>query len=704
MSATVELIFEGVDNASDTVAGIERNLSGMVDGVSKKMLGFGESMTTMVSLPIAAGLGLAAHEAIGFETAMAGVSKVAGFTGDEMATLETEIMQLSRTIPKSQKELAGLAKAAASVGIGPESIGEFITLTSEMSVAFDIEAKKVGDSAKEIVNSFQMIDDAGAVDFARLRTFGDTVNTLAGSMATTEADIMNATQRMSGVGSLFGFSEGEIAGIAAGFTSLGEAPEVAASAFNALASRLSQATSLSDDAKAGFDNLGLSAEDMEKKFLEGNGTEAFMEFLSAVKAEGPEAGKAVGDIVGSGYANNILGAAGSLNEFEKALNGVASVVQDGGGIAMADSFEIMANTTEAQMAIAKNALTEIAITIGSEVLPVVNQLLAAIIPVAAKFADFTAANPQVVQMGVAFLGLLAAIGPIAIALAKVTTAVKILAVGFGVVGAAMKIAAVGAFTFMAPLLPLVGAILLVVAAGWALMQIFKLISAVVASIDWSGIASGLRAEIDQALAAVDQFAFELAAGFMNGANEAIAAVQGMGGQINSFLSGLASQASAWGSSLMSSFGAGLAAGANAALAPLRNLAAQARALMPGSDAETGPLSDITQTGPGLVNAFADGIRKSSGGLMAEMDRLSQGARDHLQGGGGDDSLTQLSRAQVSGGGNQSGGGGVTINYAPTINGDDDGNLAVILREHSREIADMVRREFSRSDSLRYNSN
>lgn len=743
MGATVELVFEGVDNATRTLEDIQSTIKEMSGGISKQFGELGGIMTAGITTPIVAGLGLSVKQAIGFESAMADIAKVSGYSGEELADLGNEIQTMSRTIPKSQNELAGLAGKAARLGIARESIGEFVQLASEMSVAFDIESSKVGDSAKQIANSFQMVDDAGAVDFARMRQFGDTVNTLAGNMATTEAQVLDSTQRMAGIASVYGFSENQVAALGAGFTALGEPAEVASRAFNSTASNLAQATSLSSDAQKGFKALGISAEDMEKRFLAGEGTEAYMDFLQAVRDTGPEAGKAVSDIVGSGFTPQILKAAGGLDEFHKALKLVGEV-EGGGGVAMADSFEIMAQTTASQMQLAKNALTEFHIEIGSAVLPAINQLLEGLSPVIQKMAEFARANPEITQTAIAIAAVAATLGPLLIVIAKVITAIQVIIKIFALIKIAAATAAVGLSGFAVAALPLVATMAAVVAAGLALGFVFRWLWDTLTAIDWAAVGAGIRGMIEGAVAAADQMAFEIAASLMgmvgevasvwgqitsgaaaawsqvsgfvaNAFADGAAAVSGfvsevearfaaIPGRVAAFMSQVAASldisaiARAAGASLASSFGAGITSRIGAALSAAQNMASQVRALLPGSDAKMGPLSTLSATGPGLIDTFSEGLRRAAPNAFSETENLAGGVRDRLS--------PELSQATRPGtgpgtGGGTGGGAAVTINYAPNFTGQEsDEDLAGLLREHSREIAKMVKRELDRMDSMR----
>ena len=78
--------------------------------VSKTVSSIGKGLTASLTAPIAAGFAAASKASIEFESAMAGVRKTTNLTDAEFATLTKGIMNMSRELPASQVEIAGVAK------------------------------------------------------------------------------------------------------------------------------------------------------------------------------------------------------------------------------------------------------------------------------------------------------------------------------------------------------------------------------------------------------------------------------------------------------------------------------------------------------------------------------------------------------------------------------------------------------------------
>ncbi len=70
---------------------------------------------------------------------------------------------------------------------------------------------------------------------------------------------------------------------------------------------------------------------------------------------------------------------------------------------------------------------------------------------------------------------------------------------------------------------------------------------------------------------------------------------------------LVSDATQFGKDLVSNFASGIRDRISEAVAAASDLASEVRDRLPSSPAQTGPLSDLDETGPGLVDTFANGI-------------------------------------------------------------------------------------------------
>ncbi|MBP0021028.1 MAG: phage tail tape measure protein [Cyanobacteria bacterium SBLK] len=479
MSNALEILVKVIDQATGPLKGIKDGLDGLqgsdvgkgMQKIGSQMMKAGGMMTAGVTMPLLAMGGVAAKAAIDFESSMSEVSKATNLEGAPLQAIGDNLLKMSR-IPgmPAVSELAEMGAAGGRLGVASDSLEDFIGLTARMSTAFDISAEAAGQSAAEISANYKMMDPSGQIDFGRLETYGNVVNNLADNMATTEANVINFTKRVSGIATTYGVAESEAAALGAAFTSLGIAPEKAATAFNSTAGSLAMATELGGKAQEGFKALGIDAAAMQQAFEQGNGTDAYMDFLKTVSQAGPEAGAALTKIFGKGFSDEILQAAGGIEQFESAFNRASEAVA-GGGATMQSSFDIAAKTTASQLQALQNGFQEIAIRVGSAMLPAINDLVDGIMPLVSGFADFAAAHPGIVQVGVAIAGVVAAIGPLIVGVGAVVGAIGTMVTAFSAGGALAAVGPAIAAAFaglggiiMAAIAPIGGVLLSVFAA------------------------------------------------------------------------------------------------------------------------------------------------------------------------------------------------------------------------------------------------
>jgi phage-related minor tail protein len=89
---------------------------------------------------------------------------------------------------------------------------------------------------------------------------------------------------------------------------------------------------------------------------------------------------------------------------------------------------------------------------------------------------------------------------------------------------------------------------------------------------------------------------------------------------------LIADATQFGKDLVSNFADGIRDRISEAVDAASDLASAVRDRLPGSPAETGPLSDLGETGPGLVNTFAAGIDNNVGTIKRSSEGLAEDAQ------------------------------------------------------------------------------
>lgn len=341
----------------------------------------------------AGGLAFATREAMKFETAMAGVKKVADGTDEQYAQLSDELKKMGAELGISAAEMAELAAAGGQLGIPIEKLSEFTAIASKMSVAFGMTAEEAGNAAATIANVFQL-------PIGEVEKLGDAINILGNNTAAREKDIVAAMARIGGTAKQFGLVADEAAALADAFIALGKPPEVAATAINAMLQKLQTAQSQGKDFQAALEGIGTSADEMAAN-IAANPQQALTDFLHKLEGLDKQSrALTLSQLFGTEYSDDIALLVGSLGEYEEALGLVADKGQVVG--AMQKEVANAMSTSEAQIAKAKQEIINVAIEVGEKLLPLVSLLASTAGSVASAIGAITEEFPALTQLAALF--------------------------------------------------------------------------------------------------------------------------------------------------------------------------------------------------------------------------------------------------------------------------------------------------------------
>lgn len=385
------LSHEELARAAQLQEGKVRELEASLKGVKPSISEIASEVQGLVGK--AGGLAFAAKEAMKFETAMAGVKKVAEGTDEQYAKLSDELKKMSAELGISAAEMADLAAAGGQLGIPIEKLSEFTAIASKMSVAFGMTAEEAGNAAATIANVFQL-------PIGEVEKLGDAINVLGNNTAAREKDIVAAMARIGGTAKQFGLVADEAAALADAFIALGKPPEVAATAINAMLQKLQTAQSQGKDFQAALEGIGTSADEMAANIAT-NPQQALTDFLHKLEGLDKQSrALTLSQLFGTEYSDDIALLVGSLGEYEKALGLVADKGQVVG--AMQKEVANAMSTSEAQIAKAKQEIINVAIEVGEKLLPLVSLLASTTGSVASAIGAITEEFPVLTQLAALF--------------------------------------------------------------------------------------------------------------------------------------------------------------------------------------------------------------------------------------------------------------------------------------------------------------
>jgi TP901 family phage tail tape measure protein len=423
---------------------IEGQLSSF-SGLSKTV---GLGLTAAFTAPLV-GLGFAASKAsMDFETAFAGVRKTVSGTPAELQHINDAFREMAKTTPASAVELAKIGEMAGQLGVKKESITAFTKTIVDISTATNLTADEAGSAFARLANVLKMPQD----QFSNL---GSAVVALGNFGASTEQEMLSMAQRISAAGATANMTAPQILGIANALSSVGIEAEAGGTAVSRVINKIGTDVHTGGGHLQTFAKIaGLSAQEFQKAWRDDAGM-AFSKFMQGL-ANARERG-----------GDELLGLMEELGFKEVRLRNAFMAAANAGTL-MADSIalgtkafnentevtraaEERYKTAANQLKVLYNNLTDVAITLGDALVPMLTSAIGALKPViegvselAKGFKDLPALAQYTI---VGFAGLLAAMGPLILAAGSVAfglTQIIALGTAFPALGAA----ATGAFTAM----------------------------------------------------------------------------------------------------------------------------------------------------------------------------------------------------------------------------------------------------------------
>jgi len=343
-----------------------------------------------------AGIGYMVKQAIDFESAMADVSKVLSGTDEEIQSLSAQLKGMAENSTLSAVELAKIAEEGAKLGVPIERIGQFTDLAQKMAVAFDLSAEASGQSIAKLTNVLDLSID-------QVETLGDSINQLGNNTAATEAQLVDSLVRIGGTSKQFGLAAEEAAALSAALIAMGYPAETASRSINVMLSKLQTANVQSNQFQDGLAGIGVSAEQMAAD-IQANPQQALNKFLETLRHMDTQArAEAITQMFGQEHQAKIAALVNNLDQYNEAL-GLSTDKAAAAG-AMQAEFEKRMATSEAQLDKLLNTLNNIAINVGTALLPPLNEMVDVLGDGAKAIADFTEANPGIVELGTLLGGI-----------------------------------------------------------------------------------------------------------------------------------------------------------------------------------------------------------------------------------------------------------------------------------------------------------
>ncbi|AWM87379.1 phage tail tape measure protein [Microvirga sp. 17 mud 1-3] len=349
-------------------------------------------MVDAVAIGAAAAAPIAA--AVKFENAMLGVAKQLNGARDSSGKLtktyfdmQAAIQKLGRELPVSTNAIAEMVTAGLRMGVASDQVLEFVRRSAEMSTAFELPEADLAESMGKIAGLYK-------IPIPAIGALADSINYLDDNAISKGGDIIEYMQRVGGVASAVKITSTEVAALGSTLLTLGERTETASTATNAMMQKLAAADKGTKKFKSAVREIGLSTATIQKGMqVDAMGTMLkVMDAISKLPMD-KQLGVMV-ELVGLEHSDTMAKLANNTGELRKQLELANSEAAKG---SMSREFQARMQTTNAQWTVSKNRLTEIGVTIGSVMLPALNDLMQTVGPVVSKFAEWAKDNPLLMK-------------------------------------------------------------------------------------------------------------------------------------------------------------------------------------------------------------------------------------------------------------------------------------------------------------------
>src|SRR5690606_6339078 len=379
--------------------------------VGDGMSDVGRSLSATITAPLAAVGVLSSKAAIDFESAFAGVRKTVDATEEEFAQLEKGIREMAKEIPAAATEIAKVAEAAGQLGIQKDAILGFTRTMIDLGVSTNLSSDQAATALARLANITQM----GQQEFDRL---GSAIVALGNNLARAESEIVEMGLRIAGAGAQIGLTEAQILGFAAALSSVGIEAEAGGTAISRVFITIFNAVQEGSKELQLFAQVaGMSVAEFSRLFREdaAMATVAFIEGLDRLSKSGGNVFAVLKELGLSEIRvrDALLRAAGAGDLFRNSIELASRAWEE--NTALTKEAEQRYQTTESQLQILKNRITDIGIELGGPLLNALNQAIQRLDPfinaIARAATWFANLDPALQTLLISFASLLAVLGP-----------------------------------------------------------------------------------------------------------------------------------------------------------------------------------------------------------------------------------------------------------------------------------------------------
>ncbi len=265
----------------------------------------------------------------------------------------------------AKTEIAQSVAQAGYFNISREDLPDFAEVATKAGVAFRMPMAEAGEKLGQLSNAYNF-------NPASRRLAADAVNTIGDTAGTSERNVINFASRISGVAQMYRLPFAKGAAFGGGVMGMGVEPDVAATGFTALLTKLGTADQSTDkDFHRGLGRIGLNGRRV-KAMINQDPELALRDVLERINKL-PQERKAgvVADLAGVEHGPAIARMAESLPKIAAALERVRDAASYSGSLER--TFKIFSSDTQAALNRADANLGALTAKIGQRFTPAVKE-------------------------------------------------------------------------------------------------------------------------------------------------------------------------------------------------------------------------------------------------------------------------------------------------------------------------------------------
>ncbi|EDD1557128.1 phage tail tape measure protein [Salmonella enterica] len=400
--------------------------------------------TTAAGLAMGAPVMAAVKSYASMEDAMKGVAKQVNGLRDDNGNRTKQFYDMQDAIKAASEQLpmengaidyAALVEGGARMGVTNQDdpyedqkrdLLAFASTAAKAATAFELPADELAEGLGKIAQLYK-------VPTRNIEQLGDALNYLDDNAMSKGADIIDVLQRMGGVADRLDYRKA--AALGSTFLSLGAAPEIAASASNAMVRELSIATMQSKRFFEGMDLLKLNPAEIEKQMTtDAMGTiQRVLEKVNKLPKD--KRLSAMTMVFGKEFGDDAAKLANNLPELQRQLKLTSGDEANG---SMQKESDINKDSLSAQWLLVKTGAQNAFSSLGETLRQPLMDIMDSVKRVTEALRGWIEANPQLagtlMKVAAATAAITVALGTLAVAVAAVLGPIAVIRFGLSVLG------------------------------------------------------------------------------------------------------------------------------------------------------------------------------------------------------------------------------------------------------------------------------